>query len=84
MLRFMKVDKVNLILGIITLLDFIVLLIIYLCSIGYDKVVSYNEYVIYGFEAFLILEDIQLFFYICLILLILLIILIIYRTIYKK
>lgn len=81
MLKFMKVDKVNLILGIIALLDFILLLIIYLCSIGYDKVVSYNEYVIYGFWAFLILEDIQLFFYTCLILLI---ILIIYRTAYKK
>nr|WP_317358407.1 hypothetical protein [uncultured Tyzzerella sp.] len=77
----MKIDELNLFLGILALIDLIVLLIIYLSSIGYDGVASYNNYVIGGFEAFLILENLKVFFYSCLLLLFSLVTIILYRII---
>lgn len=80
----MKIDELNVFLGILALIDLIVLLIIYLSSIGYDGVASYSNYVIVGFEAFLILENLKVFFYSCLLLLFSLVGIILYRITRKK
>ena len=56
-------DKKNLVLGIVVGIAYIFTMIIWLLSVGSSHVASYEDYVIGGFGAFLIVENLLIPFF---------------------
>lgn len=76
-------NKVNIVLTIILLTFSIILLTMLFLSVGKTYVASYDEYVIGGLYAFLIIENLTVFFIISLAIVIITSVILLYRVIRK-
>lgn len=82
--QFILKNKLNIILGSIIIFFSIIVLVIFLFSIGKDSIVTYEDYIVAGLEAFLIINNLQFIFYGSLGVIIITTIIMLYNIIFKK